>query len=50
MFIGGFVRRHEGITNPIVLELLAIKEALSRLKERNKSCYIIESECLLAVN
>lgn len=49
LFMGGFVRRHQGVIDPTVLELLTIREALSWLKERNKSYYIVESYCLMVV-
>lgn len=47
LFCGGYVLKFAGIHDPAILEALAIREALSWIKERGKSCVIIESDCLV---
>lgn len=38
--------KKEGITNLAVFEVLAIREALSWIKDKGKTCFIVESNFL----
>uniref|UniRef100_A0A2C9VS60 RNase H type-1 domain-containing protein n=1 Tax=Manihot esculenta TaxID=3983 RepID=A0A2C9VS60_MANES len=49
-FVGGYSKIFEGISDPTLLEMLAIRESLSWLKNRGRSKVIVESDCQVAVD
>ena len=44
-FVGGYSKIFEGIFDPTLLEMLAIRESLSWLKNHGRSKIIVESNC-----
>uniref|UniRef100_A0A2C9W1S3 RNase H type-1 domain-containing protein n=1 Tax=Manihot esculenta TaxID=3983 RepID=A0A2C9W1S3_MANES len=49
-FVGRYSKIFKGISDPTLLEILAIRESLSWLKNRGRSKVIIESDCQVAVD
>lgn len=49
-FIGAQVQKVQGIIDPTILEAMAIREALSWIKERSRSSCIVESDCTNVVS
>lgn len=48
-FFGGYTLKCDGIVDSFLLEVMAIRQALSWVKARNKSQFIVELDCLFAV-